>query len=499
MRGLSDSAARNAARFMSGDVSILRNQGYLLASAVFGMGTTLALTIIVGRNAPLETLGLFGLVGALFSLARDITDLGSSAVATRDAARVPDQEPVILGQLLAWRLGLSALLACTCFALALQRGGGVESGLLALAALVILLAFNNGFFTVFQLRQLQHIPAIINIGANAAALAAVIVIFVTGAPLLLTVLVIILRELVMVLTNRIMALRHLKIRPAIGTALRTIRKWALSTISIYALAALCWHLLLNSGTFIVEMRLEDDDLGAYMAAYRLATPLFGIGWLLTAPLMAVFALARQTDAAAYARQTQTALGLSLGTGALLATIGAQVSPSIILIVYGDALGDTASLVAAGSLRWFMLAFAATMVVAVVAPAMLAQGAERPLAQLSLCSMIIAVPLALVLASYGGVEWVAATIALWMCLNSALAMVLMGGWTGGPLLFSLCPALLAGVALAFVPNTSSALVQLGCGTVAAIAGLAFLWLKPSLAEYRREQDRLATLARGRVDG
>lgn len=483
---------------MSGHVSITRNQGWILLSAFFGMGATLALTIIVGRNAPLETLGLFGLVGALISLARDITDLGSSAVATRDAARDPGHESAILGQLLAWRLSLSALLAFACLGLALQRDDGVESGLLALAALAILLAFNNGFFAVFQLRQLQHIPAIINIGANGVALVAVILIFLTGAPLPLTVLVIVLREMAIVLANRMTALRHLKTLPAIGAALRTIRQWGLSTVSIYALAALCWHVLLNSGTFIVELKLGDDDLGAYMAAFRLATPLFGIGWLLTAPLMAVFTLASQKDGAVYARQTQTALGLALGTGALLATIGAHVSPSIILIIYGQALGDTASVVAAGSLRWFMLAFAGTMVIAVVAPAMLAQGAERRLALLSLCSMSIAVPIAVIVAGHGGVTSVAATIALFMSISATVAVILMGGWSIGPLLLSFCPALVAGLGLALVPETSPALAQLGYGTAAAIAGLAVLWLRPGLAEYRREQDHFATLARGRVD-
>ena len=477
---------------MTQKVSVAHNQGWLLLSAIFGMFSTLAMTVIVGRTASLETFGLFALIGALMSFTRDVSDLGTSAVATRDAARDQTQEPTILSRLLAWRLCICCIVALGCLFLAYQRGWDVEGALIALSAGVILTTYNNGLIAVFQLRQLQHIPAILNIAANAAALAAIGVILVTHAPALLAALVIILREGIIIITNRWLAIQHLDQRPAPLAALRNAWHWAPSTLGIYALAALCWQILLNSGTFIVELSMSGEALGTYMSAFRLATPLFGIGWLLTAPLMAVFSIAWKHDQAAFERQTQTALGLAIGTGALLAAIGAQLSLELIQLIYGSALEDDIAKTAAKVLQWFMLAFAGSLMIAVVAPAMLAQGRERALTKLSAGAMSVSVISAVLAAQADDMTLIAAALALGMSGCSLIAALALGGMPWRSLGLVVVPALSAVGLLSLVPQELPAIWHVGAGGSITLIGLCLLWLRPNLTDYRREQDALAAM-------
>lgn len=478
---------------MTGRPSVVRNQGWLLFSAVFGMGSTLAMTIIVGRNAPLETLGFFALVGAILSLARDVTDLGSSAVATREAARDPEREPVILGQLLAWRLVLSAILALGCVALALRRGATVESALLVCAGLAILVAFNNGLFAVFQVRQQQSVPAALNAWGYAIALVAAGLVLALGANPLLFAAIIILREAAIALANRVLALRRLGGAPRVGAALAGFRQWVLSALSIYAVAALCWHILLNSGTFVVELTMPGEALGTYMAAFRLATPLFGLGWLLTAPLVAVFAVAAHRDTAVFGRQTETALVLALGTGLLLGTIGAVFSDAIIALIYGKALSGATGEIAGDTLRWFMLAFAATLVAAVCAPALLAKGEEATLARIAFGFMLVSLLGTVLAAAQEDLTLIAAAIAIGMSASAIAATIRLGRLPHRRLVLSALPALLALLLCSLVPTDWPPVAQLAVGSLLALGGLAVIWLQPGMADYRKEQDDLAALA------
>ncbi|MEO0642668.1 MAG: hypothetical protein AAFY47_04520 [Pseudomonadota bacterium] len=269
----------------------MASQSWLLASAVIGMAATLAMTVIVAHGAPIETLGFFTLIGTLFSLARDLTDLGTSSATCREVTLQPERESELLGQLLAWRLVPAAILATGCLALASGRGNALESGLLAASGFVVFLSFNNGLFAVFQLRQRQSIPAAINIGVNLAVIVSAAFILLTSQNPMLFVVLILAREFVAIGLNRFFALRLIPAAPAVVAAYRRMREWLSGPLSAYAVAAMAWHLMLNSGVFLVDQLQSGERLGAYGAAFRLATPLFGIGWLLTAPLVPVFALA----------------------------------------------------------------------------------------------------------------------------------------------------------------------------------------------------------------
>ena len=470
--------------------SVAGSQTWLLASALIGMGATLAMTIVVARFAPLEVLGFFALVGAIFSLARDVTDLGTSSAACREAAGAPERESEVIGQLLAWRLIPSAILALGCLAFAITQDSVIERWILAGSAIVVFAGFNNGLFAVFQLRQSQSVPAAINIGANLFAVAGGVIIIASDADPMLFVGLIIIREASVIVCNRVAALRYLSGPPQVIRSFTRIRKWLLGPLSHYALAAIAWHLLLNSGVFIIYVLSSGAQLGAFGAAFRLATPLFSLSWLLTAPLVPVFALAWQRDRALFAAQVMHSLQLAIGIAALLATIGAVLSPALIELLLGSQLLYEGGAVAGDTLRWFMLAFAASIVVAVCAPALLAMREERRLAQIAWVSFAIALAAACVFAGASRISLVAAAIAIGMVVSAVAGLVLLQRAARLRLGFTLTPAVFAFVALLLIPQAAPAFVKVAGGCILAAAGLAALYFQPGMASFRKEQDRLA---------
>ena len=109
-----------------------RSQTMLLVSAMAGMGASLLLTVLAGRSGSVESFGLFALVAAFLTLARDLTDLGTTAVTVREAVRDPASERRALADLLGWRLVMSSLVALAALAFAWTQPGA--GGRLALAA-----------------------------------------------------------------------------------------------------------------------------------------------------------------------------------------------------------------------------------------------------------------------------------------------------------------------------------------------------------------------------
>lgn len=468
----------------------MASQSWLLASAVIGMAATLAMTVIVAHGAPIETLGFFTLIGTLFSLARDLTDLGTSSATCREVTLQPERESELLGQLLAWRLVPAAILATGCLALASGRGNALESGLLAASGFVVFLSFNNGLFAVFQLRQRQSIPAAINIGVNLAVIVSAAFILLTSQNPMLFVVLILFREFVAIGLNRFFALRLLPAAPAVVAAYRRMREWLSGPLSAYAVAAMAWHLMLNSGVFLVDQLQSGERLGAYGAAFRLATPLFGIGWLLTAPLVPVFALALARSGGLFRTQVDMALRLAIGIGALLASVGAIVSQPLIDLIFGSALGEPGGAIASNTLRWFMLAFAASLIVSVCAPALLAKKQEKQLAALALVSFAVALAVAFAFAWAGLTAMVSAAIAFGMVASAIAGIALVGAFDLMRNLAGLVPAMGAALALTALPAGTPGPLQIALGTGLSLAGIACLVFQPGMRAYRTEQDALA---------
>lgn len=470
--------------------SVVASQGWLLASALIGMAATLATTVIVAHGASLETLGFFTLIGTLFSLARDLTDLGTSSATCREITQEPEREGQLLGQLLAWRLIPSALLAAGCIALAVGRESALEAGFLSVCAAIVFLSFNNGLFAVFQLRQRQSIPASINISVNLLVIAGAALVLLTGQDPLLFVALILAREAFAIALNRFFALRLLPTRPRVAAAIGQLRHWLSGPLSAYAMAAMAWHLMLNSGVFLVDQLQGGERLGAYGAAFRLATPLFGIGWLLTAPLVPVFALALEQSEGLFRAQVSMTLRLALGTGALLATVGASVSGALIDVIFGDALSAESSAIASETLRWFMLAFAASLVVSVCAPALLAQKLERRLAVFAFMALVGAFAAAIAFAWLGKTSLVAAAIAAGMMGSAIAGVALIGGLALPHALAAFGPAIVAAITLMALPSGTAGLVQIALGTALSLGGIAFFLFQPGMSAYRKQQDTLA---------
>lgn len=469
--------------------SVAASQAWLLASALIGMCATIVMTIVVARFAPLAVLGFFALIGTIFSLARDVTDLGTGSAACREATRSPERETEVIAQLLAWRLIPSAILAAGCLALALTQDTRFDQGILVATAIIVLAGFNNGLFAVFQLRQLQSVPAAINISVNLLVLAGSGIVIASGADTRHFVMLILMREAGVVIANRIAAIRHLPAAPKVIQSIKGIRQWFLGPLSHYALAALAWHLLLNSGMFIILVFSSEAQLGAYGAAFRLATPLFSLSWLLTAPLVPVFALAWKSDRDTFTVQVARSLQLAIGIAVLLATIGAVLSADLIEVLLGAALLRETGTAASDSLRWFMLAMAASIAVAVCAAALLAMQKERDLVRIAWSSLFITLAAGCVSAAASQTSLVAASVAAGMVASAMAALLILRNAVRLQLGITLLPALVALGVLLMIPASADGIVKVGAGCILGAVGGMVIYFQPGMRRYRQDQDRL----------
>src|SRR5690242_18077659 len=87
------------------------SQFVLLASFGVTAAVGLALTVVLGRHLSPADFGFFALVGAILAFSRDATDLGTSTAASRDMARDPTSERVLLEGLYFARRAVAFLLA----------------------------------------------------------------------------------------------------------------------------------------------------------------------------------------------------------------------------------------------------------------------------------------------------------------------------------------------------------------------------------------------------
>ncbi len=472
---------------------IARSQSLLLLAALVGMGCSLALTILAGRTMRAADFGVFALVATIFSLARDATDLGTTALACRDTARDPASEVAAIEDLLAWRLVPCALIALACLAIGWRRGDGAQMLLFAATGLVILYAHNNALFAVFQARQLQHVPARIVIVTQAATLAVALCGIAVGGMTAHVVLflpaLIVLREVAAIAWSRRAAIRLLGATPRARLSRDRLSRVFLGGISLYALAALCLQVVLNSGTFLLDLLARPADLGVYAAAFRPMTPLFGLCWLLAAPLSPVLsycAIHRPDD---FARQVARAAALALGAGAVLAATGVLLAPDIMRIFYGTAVDARA----ATCLAWLMPALPATAMLAILSPAMLARGRERMLTGVAAGAVLLCIGILPAMIAARGPVGAAIAITATLAL-AGLALVAILRPRRSLLAASLLPALVAALLLRTLLATfaDAPWPRIAAGAIVATAALLALWFAPGMRAYRREQDAAALL-------
>lgn len=388
--------------------AVPRAQAALLLSAASGMGVSLILTAAAGRRSEVAGFAVFALAGAFIALARDLLDLGTTAVTVRSALADPGGERRAFDQLLAWRLMAALPLALACLGyLALQPDADGRM-LIALTALTVLAMHSNGLIAAFQLHERLEVPALVNIAVQLCTLVLVAALWSRLDDPRAPVLLLLGREIAIV------ALLHVAARKMLGflphVRLSDLRPALFfSVTSRYAAAAFAFHTILHSGTFLLRLMVPTEAFAAYAAAFRLMSTAFSLPWLLTAPLVPGFVRAADsplTFQTMFDGQMVPALVLA----SALAAAGAVVTPDILQFVY-DGRFLTGAESAVAPMRWLMLAFVGVAAASVRAPALLALGWEAGLLRLAASAALLTAISLTALAFTRGIAGAAAGIAL----------------------------------------------------------------------------------------
>lgn len=467
----------------------------LLGATAGRMLLSLALTMLLGRNLPVEAFGFFALVSTVFSLAHLFTDMGTGNVAVRDTVRSPQQEGRTLEGLLGLRLVLSVLAALACAGLALFQPSWEQRLILLAAAAILLLSYFSAFSTVFQLRHAQLAPALLNVLTQLGTLLGCAVMVGFKAAGAVFAVAILCRDLAGMVGTRLLAVRLLGYspRPRLrGVALRPF----FGKAGIVALTTLCYHTQFHGGMFFVQFLRPEAELGAFAAAFRPMTPFLFVPWVLMLPLVPLLSWLADGRRAEFRRQTQGALELCAGVGAIVAVAAVQLAPAALLFLYGAKFSE-GPLAAVAVFRWLALPLGCSFVAAALATALLADNRERQLLRLSLASLVLYLAANFVLLPRFQFTGAAIATAAAAGLMTVGGVALLGrgreGFVpGARLLLFLLPAAALYFCLGFVAGP--AVVQLAIGGLLSALAVLAVWNMPGVAAYREEQARLGALAR-----
>ncbi len=369
-------------------------QAVLLGSALGQLGLALLITIYLARVLSPAAFGFFSLVGTIFILARKFLDLGLSNVAARDIAHDPRRERPILEGMMAYRRVAGALLALALLVYAFMQRSEPERAVLILAAMVLLFTEPAALDPVFQVRQAQHGPALLNLFGGLLVLLGSLVfhrLAIAGATFALLV---VLREAVSLLFTKLMAERLLGYHPCPGFRGRALKAFVGPAL-IFGLASLVYAIYFNCDVFFVLALRGRDELGAYAAAFRPINPLLLLPWLLMMPMIPVMTATIAKDRVAFVSQVRSACGIAFGVGACGMIAGVMLAPDLVTLLYhGRYLEGSLSCVDA--FRWLAVALGMVCVTTVLTASMLAAGKEKLLLVIGVAALVANVVLNLVL-------------------------------------------------------------------------------------------------------
>jgi O-antigen/teichoic acid export membrane protein len=466
----------------------------LLAAMAGRMTLSLALSMLLGRYLSAAEFGFFVLVSAVFTIARDFTDMGSGNVAIRDTVRAPLTERHMLETLLGFRWGLGAVAALACIALALFEPSRWHRIVLLTAAPVLMVSYLSAFYTVFQIRQAQLAPALVSVLAQLAMLVGSgLLLGVKAAGVLVSVLVP-LRELGILIVIRIFAVRLLGYRPLPRLKNRTMHPF-FGKATVVAISTLFYHLQFQGGIFFVHLMRPEDELGAFGAAFRPFQPLLTVPWVLMLPLVPLLSWLAATRREEFQRQVQGALHLCTGIGAVVAVGSEQLAPVVLELLYGAKFIE-GPLAAVDVFRWMSLPLGCSFATAATATALLADNREKRLLQLSLFSLVFYVGANLVLVPRYRFTGGAIATALAVIVMTLAGLLLLregvGGFAPGMrLAIFLLPA--TGLFAVFRLLPAATLLQLALGGLLTGVAVIAVWHLPGVSRYRAEQARLSDLA------
>jgi O-antigen/teichoic acid export membrane protein len=457
------------------------------------MVSSVLLTMLLGRHLAPEDLGFFALVGTVFVLAHELTDLGTGSVAAREAARAAGSERRTLESLLGFRLILCAAMAVACVGLALSQSSPPRLAILLAAAGVVLLLHVGALNTVFQLRQAQGRPALVLVATQFATLGAAALMIAFEAAGVLFATLAVARELAVLGCNSRLAIRLLGYVPRLRVGLGTLRRFAGRT-GAFSISALLFNMQFQGSTFFIEWVRPETELGAFAAAFRPVAALLGLPWLLMLPLVPVLSHLAAADRKAFRRQAAGTLRLAVGVGSVVVVAGTLLAPAVLRFLYGGRFID-GPLSAVTAFRWLSVALGCSCVTAAAAIALMSDERDKELLQLSGVGLMLGVAANLVLLPLcgftgGAVATAVAGVATALGTLTVLRRGSEGLVLGRHALLFLAPAFLLFAALQLVPET--ALLRLAVGAALSGAALFGLWSVPEVAAYRAEQARLSTL-------
>lgn len=424
----------------SGAGKVVRGQATLLVSSLGQLAISIVTVAVVGRWLAPADFALFGLIGVIFSIARDLLDLGSTGVATRLAARNPGASAQIIGATMVWR-GCLALIAVVAIALASLRLAAADERLIVLCTgLALSTSVAGAFNALFTARHQQTWPAIASIGVQGGALVVLLMLKASGAGGHAAAWLLVGREVIWWIVVAAMGVTLLGGVPKLPRNADDMKPVVLPGL-VFGLAVLLHQLIVQGDVPLARWVIGEGAAAAVAASARPIGAMVALPWIAAAPLIAAITslMKRETSEAAQLARAAIPLGLLAGLG--VATLGAACGKAILFVLYGKQYaGDPAAVVAC---RAYCIVLGGAVAAAAPTMAIVAVHRERALLGLSMLCFVVATVCKGVAASRGdigtltmitaGAEWCLAAGACVICGRSiglaalsAGAAVLLGG-------------------------------------------------------------------------
>ncbi len=461
-------------------------QAVLFGSALAQMGIALLITIYLARVLSPAAFGFFSLVGTILILARRFLDLGLSNVAARDIAEDARRERPILEGMMAFRRLAGVAMALSLFAFAFVQKGQPERLVLLAVGMILLVTEPAALDPVFQVRQAQGGPALINLVGGLIVLGGSILFSRLALAGAVFAWLLILREAFTLLFTKILAERLLGYRPKPGFRGRALRTFVAPAL-IFGLASLVYTIYFHCDVFFVYALRGRTELGAYAAAFRPINPLLLLPWLLMVPIVPVLTRAAATHRDFFVRQVRSACGLACGIGACGLIAGMLLAPDLVQLLYrGRYLTGPLSCVAA--FRWLAIALGEVCVTTVLTASLLADRKEKLLLAIGIAALAVNAAMNLVLLRHynftaAGFATAATELLFLICALAAFHLIARRSAMTWYVLVYLLPAGIMGAILYFLPGGPT--LRVAVGIALGVLSVSVILLSPAARRFRKE--------------
>jgi lipopolysaccharide exporter len=350
----------------------------LLGGTLSQLGLALLITIYLARVLAPQDFGFFSLVATIFILARKFLDLGLGNVAARDIADDTRRERPILEGMMAYRRVVGVVLALALCLFALMQRSAAERAVLLAVGWVLLFTEPAALDPVFQVRQAQGAPALLNVFGGLLVLGGSVVFNRLGVAGAAFAWLLIVRESVTLVGTKLLAEHLLGYHPKPGFRGRALKAFVGPAL-IFGLASMVYTIYFNCDVFFVYALRGKEELGAYAAAFRPINPLLLLPWLLMVPLVPVLTLAAR-DRQRFVSQVRDVCGFALGLGACASVAGVLLARDLVTLLYGGRYLE-GPLSCVSAFRWLAVALGLVCVTTVLTAALLADRKEKLLLEI----------------------------------------------------------------------------------------------------------------------